>query len=153
MKDEGRKGRASPWGEVASRSDDGEGFTIRKHKDSRPLSVALRAPAPPEGSLSLHPEQIQNLQSYELCGILDIEKIKSFRKPLLTPQSVGVVFFLLRTIQNLQSYEFCGILDIEKTTAHRGGLPSLVKKNPLRARQSQGAVFLCPYAFTFCSEI
>ena len=144
MKDEGRKGRASPWGEVASRSDDGEGFTIRKHKDSRPLSVALRAPAPPEGSLSLHPEQIQNLQSYELCGILDIEKIKSFRKPLLTPQSVGVVFFLLRTIQNLQSYEFCGILDIEKATAHRGGLPSLVKKNPLRARQSQGAVFLCP---------
>ena len=142
MKDEGRKGRASPWGEVASRSDDGEGFTIRKHKDSRPLSVALRAPAPPEGSLSLHPEQIQNLQSYEFCGILD--KIKSFRKPLLTPQSVGVVFFLLRTIQNLQSYEFCGILDIEKTTAHRGGLPSLVKKNPLRARQSQGAVFLCP---------
>ncbi len=51
---------------------------------------------------------------------------------------------ILRTIQNLQSYEFCGILDIEKTTAHRGGLPSLVKKNPLRARQSQGAVFLCP---------
>ena len=103
MKDEGRKGRASPWGEVASRSDDGEGFTIRKHKDSRPLSVALRAPAPPEGSLSLHPEQIQNLQSYELCGILDIEKDNR-------PQ---------------------------------GGLPSLVKKNPLRTRQSRGAVFLC----------
>ena len=72
VKDEGRKGRASPWGEVASRSDDGEGFAIRKHKDSRPLSVALRAPAPPEGSLSLHSAQIQNLQGYGFCGILDM---------------------------------------------------------------------------------
>ena len=115
----------------------------------------------PYGQFTLSPQGeafttsciIQNLQSYELCGILDIEKTtahkvgcreKKFRKPLLYPQSVGVAFFLLRTIQNLQSYEFCGILDIEKTTAHRGGLPSLVKKNPLRARQSQGAVFLCP---------
>ena len=69
-----QKGRASPWGEVASRSDGGEGFAIRKREYSRPLSVALRAPAPLEGSLSLHSAQIQNLQSYGLCGILDIEK-------------------------------------------------------------------------------
>ena len=52
---EGRKGRASPWGEVASRSDDGEGLAIRKREDSRPLSVALRAPALPRESLSIRP--------------------------------------------------------------------------------------------------
>ncbi|WP_304237867.1 hypothetical protein, partial [Phascolarctobacterium succinatutens] len=52
-----------------------------------------------------------------------LEKTKSFRKPLLTPQSVGVVFFLFCTIQNLQSYELCGILDIEKDNRPQGGLP------------------------------
>ena len=48
------------------------------------------------------------------------------------------------TIQNLQSYGLCGILDIEKDNRPQRWVAELVKKNPLRARQSQGAVFLCP---------
>ena len=51
---------------------------------------------------------------------------------------------ILRTIQNLQSYELCGILDIEKDNRPQRWVAKLVKKNPLRTRQSQGAVFLCP---------
>ena len=56
---------------------------------------------------------------------------------------MGRFFFYCAQIQNLQNYGLCGILDIEKDNRPQGGLPSLVKKNPLRTRQSRGAVFLC----------
>ncbi|WP_293829134.1 hypothetical protein [uncultured Phascolarctobacterium sp.] len=39
----------------------------------------------------------------------------------------------------------------DKTTAQPGGLPIKVAEKPPRPRQSLGAVFLCPYAFTFGS--
>ena len=45
----------------------------------------------------------------------------------------------------------CYIID-DKTTAQPGGLPIKVAEKPPRPRQSIGAVFLCPYAFTFGSE-
>jgi hypothetical protein len=77
---------------------------------------------------------------------------KVFRKPLLTPQSVGVVFFLVSTIQNLQSYGLCGILDIEKTTAHRGGLPSKLRKIRSALVKVLGQFFYVRNFFTFCSE-
>ena len=54
---------------------------------------------------------------------------------------------MLRTIQNLQSYEFCGILDIEKDNRPQRWVAKLVKKNPLRARESQGAVFSMSVTF------
>ena len=60
----------------------------------------------------------------------------------LSPQ--GEAFTTSCTIQNLQSYGLCGILDIEKDNRPQRWVAELVKKNPLRARQSQGAVFLCP---------
>ena len=69
---------------------------------------------------------------------------KVLESHFFTPQSVEVAFFLLRTTQNLQSYGLCGILDIEKDNRPQRWVAELVKKNPLRARQSQGAVFLCP---------
>lgn len=56
---------------------------------------------------------------------------------------LGEPFTTFCTIQSLQNYGLCGILDIEKDNRPQGGLPSLVKKNPLRTRQSRGAVFLC----------
>ena len=129
---------------MASRSDDGEGFTIRKHKDSRPLSVALRAPAPPEGSLSLHPEHNPKLAKLWLLWYTRLEKTKSFRKPLLTPQSVGVVFFLLRTNSKLAKQWILWYIKYRKRQPPTRWVAELVKKNPLRARQSFGAVFLCP---------
>ena len=45
----------------------------------------------------------------------------------------------------------CYIID-DKTTAQPGGLPIKVTEKPPFPRQSLGAVFLCPYAFTFGSE-
>ena len=55
----------------------------------------------------------------------------------------GRFFFYCEQIQKLKNYVLFGILDIEKDNRPQGGLPSLVKKNPLRTRQSRGAVFLC----------
>ena len=59
---------------------------------------------------------------------------------------------ILRTIQNLQSYELCGILDIEKTTAHRGGLPSRLRKIRSVLVKVLGRFFYVRNFFTFCSE-
>ena len=77
---------------------------------------------------------------------------KVFRKPLLNPQSVGVVFFLVSTIQNLQSYELCGILDIEKDNRPQGGLPSWLRKIRSELAKVRGRFFYVRNFFTFCSE-
>ena len=81
---------------------------------------------------------IQNLQSYELCGILDIEKdnrlsgsCQSNRLRLLGHYRMACMS------QSASSYGLASWMHPQQ-----GGLPSLVKKNPLRTRQSLGAVFL-----------
>ena len=89
---------------MASRSDDGEGFTIRKREDSRPLSVALRAPALPKESLSIRPAHNSKLAK------------------------LWIVWYIRYRKDNRP----------QRWVADRA------KKNPLRTRQSFGAVFLCP---------
>jgi hypothetical protein len=148
LKDEGRK--RLPLGGAGARRATERGVLLLCLA-IKPLSViATRCHLSPRRGFPASCT-IQNLQSYGLCGILDIEKTKSFRKPLLTPQSVGVVFLLLRTIQNLQSYGLCGILDIEKTTAHRGGLPSRLRKIRSVLVKVRGRFFYVRNFFTFCS--
>ena len=59
----------------------------------------------------------------------------------------GEAFTTFCTIQSLQNYGLCGILNIEKDNRPQRWVAELVKKNPLRARQSQGGGFSMSVTF------
>ena len=106
-----------------------------------PLRHRYAMPPLPKERLSCILRTNSKLVKLWIVWYTRLEKTKSFRKPLLTPQSVGVVFFLLRTIQNLQSYGLCGILDIEKDNRPQGGLPSRLRKIRSELAKVRGRFF------------
>ena len=66
-----------------------------------PLRHRYAMPPLPKERLSCILRTNSKLAKLWILWYIRLEKTKSFRKPLLTPQSVGVVFFLLRTNSKL----------------------------------------------------
>ena len=66
--------RGSPRGELAPVRATERGLQYLSFLIVNPSPSSLRDATSPQGEAFMHPAQIQNLQSYELCGILDIEK-------------------------------------------------------------------------------
>ena len=72
-----KKEKGSPRGELAPVRATERGVQSLSFLIVNPSSASLSDATSPQGEAFLHPAQIQNLQSNELCGILDI-LIKKF---------------------------------------------------------------------------